>query len=201
MTKASIFKREHFEKSWLRLLIQGAFLLILGLLVAASSLLNADAVVLAAREFSWLPLSGIIFVLLGLEELLEAYLAKEPREFHQNLQVGILDTVVGGLIIASVSEMPEQLKLLIAAFLIVRGSVRVVLVHALKLPQKLFTTLAGSVSMILGILIASDYTIGGAAFYSFSLNLEIAFRGWAMMTFAWWLRSRKMAEKQQSSKE
>jgi uncharacterized membrane protein HdeD (DUF308 family) len=184
-------ENERFEKSWIRLLIQGLLLLVFGISLALSSIFNADASIMNAKEFSWLPVTAIIIVFLGLEECLEAYMAKVTRELHQNLQVGILDTVVGGLIILSVSTEPERIAMLVAAFLLVRGSVRIVLVHVLKLPQKLLMTLFGSISVILGTLVAFELFNNSSAFLAFCLNLEVAFRGWAMMSFAWWVRKRK----------
>lgn len=186
-------QKEQFDKSWLRLFIQGLFLLLIGLILAFSSILNADAVVMAAREFSWLPLSGMVIFILGIQECIEAYFAKVYREFHQNLHVGVLDTVVGGLILLSVSQEPQHLALMISAFLIVRGAVRVALANELHLPQKMATSLAGGISVFLGLLIGFDVYTKGAAFLALCLNLEIAFRGWSMMAFAWWVRLRNRA--------
>jgi len=57
---------------------------------------------------------------LGLLECLDAALAKETRDFLQNLQVGCLDTVIGAMIILSVTEELSRLSMMIATFLIVR---------------------------------------------------------------------------------
>ena len=184
------FQNDAFTISWQRLLIQGGSILILGLIFALSSILNTDAVIMSAREFSWLPVSGLIIFMLGVQECLEAYFAKIAREFHQNLQVGILDTVVGGLIIFSVSDDPQRLSLMIAAFLIVRGAVRIALAQALRLPHIISTSLCGAVSIIFGILICFEWPVNEGWFLSLCLNTEIAFRGWAMMMFGIWVKKR-----------
>jgi hypothetical protein len=57
---------------------------------------------------------------LGLLECLDTALAKETRDFLQNLQVGCLDTVIGAMIILSVTEGLSRLSMMIATFLIVR---------------------------------------------------------------------------------
>lgn len=189
-TSEKPFSSENFAVGWRRLLFQGVLLIVIGVMVATSSVLNSEAVVLAAKEFSWLPLTGIIICALGLQECLEAFFSKISREFHQNLQVGILDTVIGALIFLSVSGEPQRLSLMIAAFLIVRGSVRVSLVHALGLPQSRSTTLFGLISIVLGILLFFQWPTTQSWFMSLSLNIEIAFRGWSMMMFALWVRKR-----------
>ena len=185
-----LFQLEHYEISWKRLFVQGTIIMVMGATLALSSVFNKDAVIMVAREFSWLPVSGMIIFFLGLEECLEAYLAKASREFHQNLQVGILDTVIGGLIIFSVSEDPQRLSMMIAAFLIVRGLVRIALVRALHLPHSLSTSLCGTVSIILGFLICFEWPTNEGWFLSLTLNIEIAFRGWAIIMFALWLRKK-----------
>jgi uncharacterized membrane protein HdeD (DUF308 family) len=185
-----LFQLEHYEISWKRLLIQGSIIMVLGLALALSSSVSKETILMSARGFSWLPLSGIIIFSLGLVECLEAYYAKSTRDFYQNLQVGILDTVIGGLIIFSVSELPQRLSMMIAAFLIVRGLVRIALVQALHLPHNISTSLCGLVSVILGILICFEWPTNEGWFLSLSLNIEIAFRGWAMITFSLWLKKK-----------
>ncbi len=185
---AKLFSYERFEMDWRRLLVQGALIVLVGSILAMASALNPNAVVLTARHLSWLPVSGIVILSLGLLECLDAALAKETRDFLQNLQVGVLDAVIGGMIILSVTEEPSHLSMMIATFLIVRGIVRTTLVHALRLPHTFATSLGGLISIIMGFLIWKQWPTGEGWFISLCLNIEIAVRGWAMITFALWVR-------------
>ncbi|MDT8407791.1 MAG: hypothetical protein RQ715_11125 [Methylococcales bacterium] len=185
----TLSQESYGRKWWLRAFL-GVVLLLVGFYLALSSLFNSTVVIMMAKGFSWLPLSGLIIMLLGFEECVEAYFSRELRELHHNLQVGILDFVVGGLIVLSVGAAPERLVLLIAAFLLVRGFVRMVLVQVLQLPNKLLTSFFGLTAVVLGGLLAFDVFADQAAFVAFAVNLEIAFRGWAMLSFAWWVRNR-----------
>ena len=179
---------EGFDSDWRRLIIQSTTLLLAGCFMALASVVNPDAVVLSARSFSWLPVSGIFIFVLGVLECIDAFLAKQQRDFTQNLQVGVLDVVVGALTIASVSGTVARLSMMIAAFLIVRGMVRIGFVYALKLPHKFSTTLGGLVSILLGILVFQQWPTEEGWFVSLSLNIEIAFRGWAGISFALWVK-------------
>lgn len=179
---------EGFESDWRRLIIQGATLLLAGCFMALASVINPGAMVLSAREFSWLPVSGIFILILGILECIDAFFAKQQRDFTQNLQVGVLDIVVGTLTIASVSGTVARLSMMIAAFLIVRGMVRIGFVYSLKLPHKCSTALGGVVSIILGILVFQQWPTDEGWFVSLCLNIEIAFRGWAGISFALWLK-------------
>jgi len=184
------FQEKKITLSWKRLLVQGVIIMLLGQILSLSSLLKTDIIIMSARGFSWLPVGGLIIFILGLQECLEAFFAKDSREFHQNLQVGILDTVVGGLIIFSVSDEPQRLSLMIAAFLITRGAVRIALVQALKLPHIVSTSLCGIVSIVSGVLICFEWPANEGWFLSLCLNLEIAFRGWAIIMFGLWVKKR-----------
>ncbi|XSG84646.1 MAG: HdeD family acid-resistance protein [Methylohalobius sp. ZOD2] len=187
--KYSRFDRYHSE--WWRVLMQGGFIALTGIVLALASAFRPDSVILLAYGFSWLPLGGMVILAMGLLECLDAYFAHHQRDFLQNLQVGVLDTVVGGMIVFNVTPEPAQLSLLIAAFLIVRGIVRTVLAYALRLPQTVSTAIGGVVSIILGILVWSKWTSAEGWLLALCLSLEIAFRGWAMMMFALWVRTHR----------
>jgi uncharacterized membrane protein HdeD (DUF308 family) len=125
-------------------------------------------------------------------ECLDAFLAKEQRDFFQNLQVGVLDVVVGGLIIFSVSEDLSRLSLLIAAFLIARGIVRTTLSFVLWLPYVISMSICGIVSILTGLMVFSGWPTADGWFVAVCLSTEIAFRGWAMMVFAFWVRQQRL---------
>ena len=182
---------EGFDMDWRRLIAQWSIIMFLGVFMALASVINPDAIVLSAREFSWLPMSGMLLFALGLLECLDALLAKKQRDVIQNLQVGVLDTVVGALIFLSVSGTIYRLSLLIAAFLMVRGIVRIILAYALELQHKISTSMAGGVSILLGFLIFQEWPTPDGWFISLCLNIEIAFRGWTGITFAIWVRKQQ----------
>ncbi|NOQ36326.1 MAG: hypothetical protein GQ569_10585 [Methylococcaceae bacterium] len=185
---------ERFEMNWQRLFVQGAIILLTGGVLALASLVQPDAVVMSARFFSWLPLCGMVILSLGLLECLDAFFAKEQREFFQNLQVGVLDAVIGALIIFSVTETPIRISMMIAAFLIVRGIVRITLVYALHLPQTLITLVLGVISIIMGFMLWQQWPVAAGWFIAFCLSIEISFRGWAMMMFSLWVRNHQDQE-------
>jgi uncharacterized membrane protein HdeD (DUF308 family) len=183
-----LVRAERFEMNWQRLLVQGLLILLTGFTFAFASILKSDAVVMSARFFSWLPVCGMIIMALGVLECLDALFAKELRDFIQRLHVGVLDTVVGGLLIMGVSETPEKLSLMIAVYLLVRSIVRLVLAYALRLPHAAVTVVCGIICIALGLMVWLGWPTMEGWFLSLSLSIEIAFRGLAMMFFAFWLK-------------
>lgn len=182
---------EGFEMDWRRLLIQGMITLLTGVFLGLISTLKPDVMVMNVRGFSLLPLSGAYLSILGLLECLDAFFAKHQRDVVQNLQVGVLDVVVGILIVFSMTGSISRVSMMISAFLIVRGLVRIIFVFSLKLPNKISTAMGGLISVILGILVFLEWPTAAAWFVSFCLGVEIAFRGWAGISFALWVRKQK----------
>jgi len=184
---------EGFELNWQHLLALSTCILILGITLTLASIIKPDTIILSARGFSWLPASGIILLSLGLLECLDAFLAKERHEVLQNLQVGVLDAVIGIFIVVGVSGYPERLGILIGAFLIVRGVVRVTLTYAMRLPNTFSIVLGGALSIILGICAWQEWPSNAGWFLAFCLNIEITTRGWAMISFALWVKKQKQS--------
>jgi len=191
---------EGFEMDWRRLMLQWIIIMLLGILMVLASLVNSSAIVLSAKGFSWLPVSGLFIFSLGLVECLDAALAKRQRDVLQNLQVGVLDTVVGALIILGISGDLSRISMMIAAFLIVRGLVRIALVYALNLPFKFSTSMVGIISVILGILVFQQWPSDEGWFISLCLSIEITFRGWAGISFALWIRQQQQKKQKYSGK-
>jgi uncharacterized membrane protein HdeD (DUF308 family) len=188
-----IFEKLHrfdgFESDWRRLLIQWIIIMLAGLFMALASVVNPDALILSARQFSWLPASGIFLFVLGLLECLDAFLTKRQRDVIQNLQVGVTDLVIGGMLVLSITGPVQRVGIMIAAFLMVRGIVRFVMAYALQLPHKVATAIGGLVSIVLGVCVFQGWPTDKGWFMSLCLNIEIAFRGWAGVSFALWVKN------------
>lgn len=179
---------DRFDLSWHRHFAQGSVIFLLGLFLSIASVFNQDAVILSARLFSWLPVCGVLILGFGLLECLDGFLSKQQRDFYHNLHVGMLDVVVGVLILFGVNNSPDRLILLIAAFLMVRGSVRISLSYALNLENRASLSICGLISIALGIMLWLQWPISESWFIALCLAIEIAFRGWATLMFSLWLK-------------
>ena len=185
------FHAERFEMDWRRLLAQGIVIMLMGMGLILVSTVRSHVIILSARDLSWLPASGMVILALGLLECLDAFLAKESRDFLQNLQVGVLDTVMGALIIFSVAEEPARFSLMITNYLIVRGIVRITLIYALQLPRAALSSIGGLISIVMGFMVWMGWPSTAGWFLSLCLNIEIAVRGWAIIIFALWVKKQK----------
>jgi uncharacterized membrane protein HdeD (DUF308 family) len=185
------FRAERFDMDWRRLVVQGVVIMFIGIGLVLISSVRSNVIILSAKELSWLPVSGMVILALGVVECLDAFLAKETRDFLQNLQVGVLDAVIGALIIFSVAEEPARFSMMIASYLIARGIVRITLIYAMQMPNTALSSIGGFISIIMGLMVWMGWPSAGGWFLSLCLNIEIAIRGWAVIIFALWVRKQK----------
>jgi uncharacterized membrane protein HdeD (DUF308 family) len=185
---------EHTGTSWLRLMIRGSLMLLIGAGLVLGTLFKHDVIIFQVRDFSWLPVCGFVVLAVGFLECFDAFKAKELADFFLNLQMGVLDVVVGGLIIFSIGGDPTRLGLMIAAFLIIKGIFRIVLAQATHIPNIVSTTIGAVVTIILGLLICLEWPASAGWFLALCLSAEIGLRGWALMMFAFWIKAQKERE-------
>lgn len=185
---------EHTGTNWQRLLLRGSLMLLIGVGLIAGAAFKPDVIIFQVREFSWLPICGFVVLAVGLLECFDAFTTKELADFFLNLQMGVLDVVVAGLIIFSIGDDPARLSLLITAFLIVKGIFRIVLAYAANIPNILSTSIGAVTSIILGLLISLEWPSAAGWFLALCLSAEIGLRGWALMMFAFWIKAQKEHE-------
>lgn len=192
--RAKFARFERFGTDWRRLLIRGATMLSAGLALTVAALFNPDAMLMNARDFSWLPAAGLVVWAVGGLECFDALIAKELRDFFLHLQNGVLDVVVATLIIFGINDDPARLSLLIAAFLMIKGIFRSILAQAMRIPHRASTLVGAGVSFVLGVLIWVEWPSQAAWFLAVALSVEIGFRGWALIMFAFWAKAQKARE-------
>lgn len=180
-----------FGTDWRRLLLRGSVMLCIGTLLVIAALFKPDVMFMSTRDFSWLPAAGFVVLAVGLLECLDAFMAKELRDFFLNLQNGVFDVVVAILIIFSTGDDPARLSLMIAAFLMVKGILRIILAHATQLPHKTSTIIGAFVSFLLGLLIWLEWPSSAAWFLAVGMSADIGFRGWSLMMLAFWVKMQK----------
>ncbi|MDD1609759.1 MAG: hypothetical protein LUO95_03910 [Methylococcaceae bacterium] len=89
----------HLSTDWRRVLTRGVLMLFIGVTLIAFTLFKPDVMLFHARDTSWLPLCGLAVLAVGLLECFDAVISKELKDFFLNLQNGLLDVVVAGLIV------------------------------------------------------------------------------------------------------
>jgi len=175
-------------------LVRGLIMLCMGTLLVIAAVFKPDVMLMNTREFSWLPFAGFVVLTVGLLECFDAFIAKDLRDFFFNLQNGVLDVVVGVLIIFSIGDDPARLSLMIAAFLMVKGILRTIIAHATQLPHKISTMIGATLTFLLGVLIWLEWPSSAVWFLAVGMSADIVFRGWSLMMLAFWVKTQKAQE-------
>ncbi len=171
----------------LLLYFRGIIMLILGGLISLGSIFAPDVYMMSSAN-GWLPAVAYILIAIGILESFDTYISRHTHRFIVNLQFAVMDCVFGSIILFSLDPDVGKLSLMISAFLMVKGSFRLIAASAGKFPNAKTTIIGGLISVVLGGLLLFEWTpTSSIGFLSFCLSLEIALRGWALLSFANWL--------------
>ncbi len=163
-------------------------------LLAGSLLLILTAVKphvqLYFNDNSWLPVIAFVLIIMGALRFLDGVLAPQSTRFHLHWQGGIFDLVVGFIVLMSVGKEVILLTLLVTCYLITQGLVRLISSFYIQLNNPISSRIAGSLSLLTGLLVWAQWPSSAAWFLSFTLSIEIVSRGVALLQLAHALENR-----------
>jgi uncharacterized membrane protein HdeD (DUF308 family) len=162
--------------------ILGTAMIFLGILIAALSLVSPNVYMFGGHA-SWFPVIGVVVLLVGVFRCIDGLASETAQGYLFNMQSGILDIVVGFLVIFSNNTSANNVNLLIVGYLLTQGIYRNVLLSFAEVPNPLSNRITGLVSMILGILVWINWPTS-MWFIAFSLSVDISFRGWVLIVMA-----------------
>lgn len=122
--------------------------------------------------FGWLLLIG------GAVQMGHAFRVRPWSGLLLQLFVGILNIVVGLLIIANPGSSALALTLLMASFFIVGGIFRVVMAVPEHLPGRGWAILSGLINVLLGVLIWVQWPASGFWVIGLFIAVDLLFTGW-----------------------
>lgn len=160
--------------------IRGVSMIFFGGGVATMSII-APNVQMFGEKFSWIPVIGMILLVVGFLRIIDAHLSDSVQGFMLNMQGGILDGIVGFLVLFSISGQPRDLVLLIAGYMLTQGLLRNMLLSVVSIRNPKSNRITGIISIMLGILIWQGWPTTEPWFLAFSLSTDIGFRGWALI--------------------
>lgn len=171
--------------------LRGYIMLIVGILISLGSIIAPDVGILSNQN-AWVPVAAMVILLTGLVECFDTYISRGTTRFFVNLQFAILDTVFAWLVLFSLGYGASELVILIIAFLIIKGLFRMVAAYAGHFSSVKPTLIGGSVSLLMGLLLWFKWPGEIPNFIlSLCLSIEVALRGWALISFARWLGKHK----------
>jgi len=168
------------RRHWIWFLALGILLLVLGLIALGSSLL---ATLVSVVLFGW------VLVFSGIVHIVHAFRVHDWGGFLLGLLVGVLDLVVGGLLVMRPAAAALTLTLVLAAFFIVGGLYQIIAALLLQLPQWWWALISGLISLLLGVLLWAEWPVSALWFIGFCVGIALIFRGWTWVMVALTARS------------
>jgi uncharacterized membrane protein HdeD (DUF308 family) len=179
---------DHFLSQRNTLLVRGLVLSVAGILLTTLSILVPDVRIMYQNS-SWLPIVALVILVTGIMACLDALFWRHTKEFYVNLQTGILDSVVGLVVLAELNKSADKLLLLVSAYLLIKGIFRIVAAYSVHFSHFTVATFGGLVSTILGMVLWQEWLGKSMWFMSFCLSIDIMTRGWALIWFGIWLKT------------
>ena len=163
------------QEHWWAFLILGIGLVILGA-IALSATPFVSVVTVA--------LFGIIMVVGGIAQVVSAFWAGKWSGFMLQILLGILYVIVGYILMDRPVESAASLTLVIAAFLMVGGLIRIVVSMSERFAGWGWSLLNGIVTLLLGLLLYRQWPLTGLVAIGMFVGIEMIFNGWYWIMLA-----------------
>ena len=173
-------------------IFRGAMMVVLGLLLVVLTVI-APNVKMLGESASWLPISSILLLVVGILRCVDAFTSDRKSLFFMNMQGGLIDAVCGFIILTSIHEEAVTLGLLIAAYLLIQGLSRIIVTFSLAIPNPTSIRIGGFISVLLGIMAWMNWPFSALWFLSIALSIDITNRGWALIFYAYSVKKQKVA--------
>jgi uncharacterized membrane protein HdeD (DUF308 family) len=147
----------------------GVALIVLGMIAVGAAVATTLVSVIL---FGWLLFFG------GIMQAVHAFQVRPWTGMLLQLLLGILNMIVGLVIVANPGAGAAGLTLLVASFFIVSGVVRLVLTAREHFPGRGWAVFSGVVNVLLGILIWAHWPASALWVIGLFIGIDLIFTGW-----------------------
>ena len=178
-TNLGMYGSLHLKWGWM--LALGILLIVLGFVALGDTV---ALTVVSVFLIGWLLLGSALIHIIHLIR------HTEVRSFWSFISV-LLDIIVGVLLIADPALGAVTLTLVLAAFFIVTGVMRLIHAANSSIPHRFWPIINGLVSILLGVILWIHWPVSGLWFIGLAIAIELMLRGWTLVMLAFALRSRR----------
>jgi uncharacterized membrane protein HdeD (DUF308 family) len=136
-----------------------------------------------ATAASVIVLGAVLFVA-GISQIIGAFMARGTGHVILMLLIGALNIIIGLMLVEHPAVGALAVTLLIAALLVFGGIFRFVSALWLQVPQYGWIAVSGVVSIVLGMLLWTQWPVSAFWFIGFAVGLSFIFEGIAFSSFA-----------------
>jgi uncharacterized membrane protein HdeD (DUF308 family) len=165
---------------WWLFLIVGALMFVLGLLAISSPAFMATLTVVVVIYV------GILLLVAGAAHVVAAFSTRIGGGFFFHLLAGVLDAIIGLMMVARPDRMLGVLTALLAVLFLVGGLFRAGVAVALQPPRWGLMVLSGLLGVALGVFILIDLDENQVWVIGLLVGVELVFRGisWVITSLA-----------------
>jgi uncharacterized membrane protein HdeD (DUF308 family) len=166
---------EELKQHWVWFLVLGVALILLGMLAIGHSAMATEMIV---------KVIGLVLILSGVVQVVVSFSSPKWSGLLVQLLFGILYITVGLMLRSQPDSAAEMITLLMAAFFIVGGMFRIVLALDLKFRNWGWALFQGLVTLLLGMMVWSNWPDSGAYIIGIFVGVEILVSGWVWVMMA-----------------
>ncbi len=166
---------EEVRRHWGSHLALGILLCILGLVAVAYAV---SASLVSVLFLGWLLVGS------GLFQAILVFRVQRWSGFFLHLLAGVLEVVVGVLLVSAPAETALALTLLLAVYLLVGGSFRAIAALYLGFPGAGWSVVGGLLSFLLGLALWRQWPLSGLWFIGVCVGSDLLVHGVAWIAFA-----------------
>ena len=170
---------DEIRRRWGWYLLLGSALMLLGFAAIGQAF---------ASSIASITLLGWLLVVSGLVQAVLAFPVRNWSGFFLHLLGGVLEIVVGVLIVAAPVSAALAVTLLLAVYLLVGGLFRMIAVLLLRYPGSGLGVLGGLISFLLGLALWQQWPLSGLVFIGSCVGVALLLHGASWISFALTLR-------------
>ena len=173
----------NFKRHWGWLLALGIFFIVLGMLALG---------MLVSVTLASILIIGAILIAAGVGQLIDAFKCKGWKALTWHILIALLYIWAGVLIIYDPIMASTIITAMLAWLLIAIGFIRFMMAFTLKQTSGWFwLILAGIASILMGIIILSNWPISGLWVIGLLIAIELLISGWSYIFFAFAIKTMK----------
>lgn len=163
------------RRNWGWLLALGIGLIILGIIALVDSV---GFTVVSMVFFGW------ILLIAGIIEAVQTFRHRRSGHLFLHLLNAVLSIIVGLLLLRHPLAGAIVFTLLMAAYFTVAGIFRIVAALAVRVPHWGWALVDGIVTLILGILVWTQWPVSGLWVIGLFIGIDLIFAGWSEVMLA-----------------
>ena len=168
------------QKHWGWYMALGIALILVGFMAISSDFVATLATVIF---FGWLVFIGGIFQITG------AFFTRGAGNIILMLLIGLLDVVIGLVLIRNPVAGALSITLLLAILFVFGGIFRFVSALWMKFPNYGWAAFSGFITFVLGVLLWNQWPPSALWFIGFAVGINFIFAGVSWSSLAWKLKS------------